>query len=72
MKEQRAALDDSEFIDALLSLVIPPSVDGNLPGAGTLGLAPAVAAALRADKLLGPLVEVGAEAVRAAGAVRAP
>jgi len=28
MKEQRAALDDSEFIDALLNLVIPPSVDG--------------------------------------------
>ena len=66
MTEQRAALDDSEFIDALLNLVIPPRVDGNLPGAGTLGLAPAVAAALRADKLLGPLVEVGAEAVRAA------
>jgi len=41
MTEQRAALDDSEFIDALLNLVIPPSVDGNLPGAGTLGLAPA-------------------------------
>ncbi len=66
MTEQRAALDDSEFMNALLNLVIPPSVDGNLPGAGTLGLAPAVAAALRADKLLGPLVEVGAEAVRAA------
>ena len=63
MTEQRVALDDSEFIDALLNLVIPPSFDGNLPGAGTLGLAPAVAAALRADKLLGPLVEVGAEAV---------
>ena len=66
MTEQRAALDDSEFIDALLNLVIPPGVDGNLPGAGTLGLAPAVAAALRADKLLGPFVEVGAEAVHAA------
>ena len=66
MTEQRAALDDSEFVNALLNLVIPPSVDGNLPGAGTLGLAPAVAAALRADKLLGPFVEVGAEAVRAA------
>jgi len=66
MTEQRAAFDDLEFIDALLNLVIPPSVDGNLPGAGTLGLAPIVAAALRADKLLGPLVEVGAEAVRAA------
>jgi len=66
MMEQRAALDDSEFVNSLLNLVIPPSVDGNLPGAGTLGLAPAVIAALRADKLLGPLVEVGAEAVRAA------
>jgi hypothetical protein len=66
MTEQRPTLDDSEFVNALLNLVIPPSVDRNLPGAGTLGLAPAVAAALRADKLLGPLVAVGAEAVRAA------
>ena len=72
MTEQRAALDDSEFIDALLNLLIPPSVDGSLPGAGTLGLAPAVAAALRADKLLGPLVEVGAEAVRAAASTVEP
>lgn len=66
MPEQRTALDDSEFIDALLNLVIPPSTDGPLPGAGTLGLAPAVIAALRADELLGPLVAVGAEALRSA------
>ena len=66
MTEERSAFDDSEFIDALLNLVIPPSVDGNLPGAGTLGLAAAVADALRDDKLLGPLVEGGVEAVRAA------
>jgi hypothetical protein len=66
MTEQRAALDDLEFVDALLNLVIPPSADRNLPGAGTLGLAATVAAALQADKLLGPLVEVGLEAVRSA------
>jgi hypothetical protein len=65
MPEQRSALDDTEFIDALLNVVIPPSVETHLPGAGTLGLAPAVIAALRADQVLGPIVAAGAEALRA-------
>ena len=59
MSDAPAALDDQDFMDALFDLVIPPSASGELPGAGTLGLSAAVATALRADPLLGPLVEAG-------------
>ena len=63
MTESPTALNDREFMDALLDLVIPPNASGILPGAGALGLSPAVASALQADPLLGPLVEAGAQAV---------
>ena len=63
MTETRSALNDPDFMKALLDLVIPPSASGDLPGAGALGLSPAVATALQADPLLGPLVEAGAQAV---------
>ncbi|HSP56167.1 MAG TPA: hypothetical protein VLS25_11335 [Dehalococcoidia bacterium] len=53
-------------MDALLNLVIPPDESGSLPGAGALGLSAAVAAALQADSLLGPLVEAGVQGVREA------
>jgi len=63
MTDTPAALNDDDFMNALLDLVIPPSSSGDLPGAGTLGLSPAVATALQADPLLGPLVEAGASAL---------
>ena len=66
MTEPRAALNDHDFMKAFLDLVIPPSASGEIPGAGDLGLEPAVAAALQADPLLGPPVEAGAQAVREA------
>jgi hypothetical protein len=66
MTETTAALNDHDFMKALLNLVIPPSASGELPGAGALGLEPAVATALQADPLLGPMVEAGALAVREA------
>lgn len=72
MTESSAALDDPAFMNALLNLVIPPSPSGDLPGAGTLGLSPAIAAALRVDPLLGPMVGAGLEAVRAAGLSQHP
>lgn len=52
-------LDDHDFLDAVFNVVLPESPSGDLPAAGDLGLAPAVAAGLRADPLLGPLVEAG-------------
>ncbi len=72
MTEATAALDDHDFMKALLDLVIPPSQSGQLPGAGALGLGPAVATALQADPLLGPMVEAGAQAVREAALTEHP
>jgi len=66
MTETPAALNDPDFMKALLDLVIPPSASGGLPGAGALGLSRAVATALQADPLLGPPVEVAVQAVREA------
>ena len=72
MTETGAALNDPDFMKALLDLVIPPSASGDLPGAGALGLSPAVATALQADPLLGPLVEAGVQAVREAALSQDP
>ncbi len=72
MTETPAVLDDHDFMNALMDLVIPPSASGDLPGAGALGLSHAVATALQADPLLGPLVEAGAQAVREAALSQHP
>ncbi len=72
MTETRAALNDPDFMKALLDLVIPPSASGDLLGAGALGLSSAVATALQADPLLGPLVEAGVQAVREAALSQHP
>jgi hypothetical protein len=63
MTESPTPLNDQEFMDALLNLVIPPNTSGSLPGAGTLGLSPAVATGLKADPLLGPMVGAGLQAI---------
>jgi hypothetical protein len=63
MTESLTALNDEQFMDALLNLVIPPNASGSLPGAGTLGLSPAVATGLQADPLLGPMVGAGLQAI---------
>ena len=44
MTETTPALNDPEFLKALLNLLIPPSASRGLPGAGALGLETAVAA----------------------------
>ncbi len=72
MTETPAALNDPDLMKALLDLVIPPSASGDLPGAGALGLSGPVLASLRADPMLGPLVEAGAQAVREAALSQHP
>jgi hypothetical protein len=72
MTDSRPALDDQEFMDALLNVVIPPNASGSLPGAGSLGLSPDLAKALRADPLLGPLVQAGLDALRKAALAEHP
>ncbi len=66
MSNDSAALRDSSFMKAFLNVVIPPSEDGTLPGAGKLGLASKVADDLESDATLGAVVEAGLSAVREA------
>lgn len=72
MTETTPALNDLEFMKALLNLMIPPSASRELPGAGTLGLEAAVAAGLQNDPMLGLMVEAGAQAVREAALAQHP
>ena len=72
MTESPTALNDQEFMDALLNLVIPPNASGSLPGAGALDLSRSVATGLQADPLLGPLVEAGVQAIREAARSQHP
>lgn len=64
MMDSRTALNDQEFMGALLNILIPPNTSGSLPGAGALGLTPVVATGLQADPLLGPMVEAAVKALR--------
>ena len=78
MTNPNAALGDSDFVNALLNLLIPPSAEApssasrDLPGAGELGVGAAVVASIQADPLLGPMVEAGAQAVREAALSQQP
>ena len=53
-----------ELLDAILDTLIPPSEDGRMPGAGSLGLAAAVA---EETKAAGEVVAAGLAAAEAAG-----
>lgn len=66
MSSEQSALRDGAFMKAFLNAVIPPKDDGTLPGAGALGLADGIADDLEGDATLGPAVEAGLAAVRAA------
>lgn len=59
-------LRDPGFMRAFLDTVIPPSADGRMPGAGSLGVEAAVVSAVEADARSGPLIEAGLAAVAAA------
>lgn len=49
MTNEPTILRDAAFMQAFLDLVIPPSDDGKLPGAGSLGLSADLAAAFEAN-----------------------
>jgi hypothetical protein len=72
MADTLTPLRDSAFMQAFLDLVIPPSDDGKLPGAGSLDLASGVAGQLEADPALGPFVVAGLQAVHDAALARDP
>lgn len=72
MPDRPPALDDTPFVDALLSVLLPASSERGLPAAGELGIAQAVAASARADALLAEAVEAGLNALRDAALAEDP
>jgi Gluconate 2-dehydrogenase subunit 3 len=62
--------EHERMLEALLDVVIPPSSDGQLPGAGALGLTEHVARTVRQTPMLGPLVEYGLSALADLAAAR--
>lgn len=70
--ETPTPLRDPAFMQALLDVVIPPSRDGKMPGAGGLGLGATLADQIEADAMLGPVVLSGLQAVRDAALARDP
>ena len=72
MTETPAAINDPDLMKALLDLVIPPSASGDLPGAGSLGLADPVVTLLQADPMIGPLVKAGVQALQEAALSQHP
>lgn len=63
-------LRDSAFMEAFLDVVIPPSAEGKMPGAGSLGLASSLADIVEADATFGPLVQAGLRAIQDAALAR--
>lgn len=55
--------DDTHTLALILDELIPPSEDGRLPGAGTLGVAADVEAAVKATPALTPVIEGGVAAL---------
>ena len=72
MSNTPTPLRDQAFLEAFLDLVIPPSDDGKLPGAGSLEIAADLAGRLEADPALGPSVQAGLQAVHEAALARDP
>jgi gluconate 2-dehydrogenase subunit 3-like protein len=62
--------EHERMLEALLDVVIPPSSDGQLPGAGALGLTEHVARTVRQTPMLGPVVEYGLSALADLAAAR--
>ncbi len=60
MSDDAGALPvDHQLLETLLDVVIPPSADGRLPGAGTLGLTDTIARTVRQMPMLRPVLEYG-------------
>ena len=53
------SLEQQRMVDGLLEVVIPPSADGRLPGAGTLGLMDCIARTLRQMPMVRPVLDYG-------------
>jgi hypothetical protein len=72
MSDTPTPLRDPAFMEAFFNLAIPPSDDGKLPGAASLGITADVAGRLEADPAFGPPVLAGLQAVHDAALARDP
>lgn len=72
MSDTPTPLHTPAFMEAFLNVVIPPSEDGKMPGAGSLSITAEVADRLDVDPVFGPPVRAGLQAVREAALVRDP
>jgi len=63
MTDDGFTADEQTMLATLLDEVIPPSADGRLPGAGTLGLAGHMARAVKQNAMLRPVVEYGLSSI---------
>jgi len=64
--------DNNHMLTLVLDELIPPSADGRLPGAGALGIAADVAAAVKATPALAPVIEGGLVALDGLSRARSP
>lgn len=55
--------DQQRMLATLLDVVIPPSADGRLPGAGALGLTDGIARTMQQMPMLRPVVDYGLSAL---------
>ena len=55
--------DEERLLVRLLDVIVPPSGDGRLPGAGQLGLVEHIARTVRETPMLRPVVEYGMSAL---------
>ena len=72
MDDAPTPLLDTAFMDAFFDVVIPPSEDGRMPGAGSIDVTAEVAGKIEADPGLGPPVRAGLQAIREAALARDP
>ncbi len=64
--------DEERLLAGLLDVVVPPSSDGRLPGAGALGLLAHVARTVAVQPMLRPVLEYGLSSLAALAAERSP
>lgn len=70
MTDDGLTADESRTLESLLDVLVPPSEDGRLPGAGALDLGEHVARTLRRMPVLRPVLEYGLSALAALAAER--
>jgi hypothetical protein len=72
MTDLENPLLDAHFLRAFFDTVIPPSADGRIPGAGSIGIEESVAAAINADSRSGEVIRAGLAAVASEASAGGP